>query len=134
MVTRRLRLRDGGRPSARPGWLLGLTGKSTSRAPVSSGGIRVPGVRGSEVSGLLEGRRRRRGFAGRAAGPVGCWAAADRTSDEGEESELPAEEIVVESRGKGRSGASEAKVWKGVLLARSIDGICPVPWLLRRTR
>lgn len=105
---------------------------------MSSGGILVPAVRGSEVSGLLEGRRRRRGFAGweagRAAGPVGCWAAADRTSDEGEESELPAEEIVVESRGKGRSGASEAKVWKGVLLARSIDGICPVPWLLQRTR
>jgi hypothetical protein len=33
------------------------------------------------------------------------------------------------SNGKRRSGGSEARGWEGGLLARSIDAICPVPWL-----
>lgn len=62
--------------------------------------------------------------------------AVGRSSDEGEAAGLPAEEMVLESWGKGRSGWSEARgrEWKGGLSARSTVMICPVPWLLGKNQ
>lgn len=91
------------------------------------------------ISGLLEGSRRRRGFSGRAGAGAGAGAGAKagagvRESGEEADGELedgsgPAEEVGSISNGKRRSGWSEARGWEGGLLARSIDAICPVPWL-----
>lgn len=119
MVTRRLRLRDGDRPSARPDGL-GSFGDATARVPASSGEAPIPA--GAEGSGLLEARRRRRGLG---------WARedgwGDRYSDEGE-SGLPSEAIG--RMGTGSSGWSGAKGSKGGLLARSKSRDLPSPLAL----
>jgi hypothetical protein len=116
IVARRLRLRDEGRLSGRPGIIDSL--EEATAAP-SSGVVMISEVEGT---GLLEGRRRRR--RGLTWARENGWA--DRYSDEGE-SVLRARGTL--GSGKGRSGWSGAKGWKGGLLARSKVGTCPVPWL-----
>jgi hypothetical protein len=101
MITRRLRLGEGERPSGRSKWLGWLEEEAGSRAD-PAGNDPVPADERPCISGLE--RRRRRSARG-VDGPVDRWDAAERYSDDWEAG--LATEVEAVFTGKGGSGWSE---------------------------
>ena len=117
MIARRLRLRDGGWPSARPVGKCSCWGAASRALRLSSDELPLLASEGSRISELLERKRRRRGFDGRRFALDGACDGADKTSEE--DKSVSPTEIAGESMGKGSSGWSGVKDWRNWSSARS---------------